>query len=801
MPVLKARYGARDNSHSLLWQSDESISPPLELAGLTDRPYGYDQPGEQWWPSFGCGPVGTWWALWWTTPDNEATRKGMVRSEVLIWPLHEIGEIEDIAPFIEELAGNSLPEPPKDLLESLAESLLEFGGQAPVVVGLDHWPSLVSGLWRRLWPEARSSFSGRIALAPPQGGESIAPPVVYAIPGGRALQWPGRKHIAPGSLIAIPGRGARWLAGASDAGIEELITQCVRHPAELGFVSRLARAADSLERLRQTPDCDTAIGLLRTLIALEPGQGMAELKQEALSTINKGFDHASLTAVLSLANIPEKDVPSERLPLTALVRWVSTQIPQLSLSEAIRFLSKAGPSGTQPWWRDSVRNTLKAGFRCEERIWATQVLQCLGHAQTETALNDLLPSTEQVESRLLAVTDGKQLATDQLPFFRSQCGQRHWSRLHAWGVMTALSAEEAIAAQLAFISDAAPGLAYLVDRLPGDVLIEQAITPVGTPLIALTARRTAREPELLRTLNANVPGWRALWAAHVEAGGSHWPDGASRERLGGELLNSVLTADVHEALIAALAPDLAMMALEHPQREQLWTCLKEPSVSLLLKHTAQALMESCTAGKQLRTPESALADEVVRLTRKGKPSARVITALVSWEVGLDEREVVDWLSKSQGAAWAAAAQELGHGVARRSWARMASEMYRLCRWSIPDLRPGVQACLHLLSWWEQFAFSWYAPAQTREVDMDALSRRLAELGAELAADQATDYWERAGGKRKDISMSSRAEAQWRDATSRARNGGLPDGLKALLAELLKDFPHNPSLQELQQILK
>ena len=84
MTMLRARYGVKDNGHALLWQNDSSVKLPPSLLGLSDRPQGYEQPGEQWWPSVGCAPLSEYWALWWTVPDNSAQRGGMVRSEVAI---------------------------------------------------------------------------------------------------------------------------------------------------------------------------------------------------------------------------------------------------------------------------------------------------------------------------------------------------------------------------------------------------------------------------------------------------------------------------------------------------------------------------------------------------------------------------------------------------------------------------------------------------------------------------------------------------------------------------------------------
>ncbi len=104
---LRVRYGAQDNMHGLMEWEGHPARPPAALLGLTDKPPGSYSPGERWWPSVGCGPVENWWALWWTRPDEQALRGGMVRSDVLLWRLDEVGAVESLLPALETLGGQN----------------------------------------------------------------------------------------------------------------------------------------------------------------------------------------------------------------------------------------------------------------------------------------------------------------------------------------------------------------------------------------------------------------------------------------------------------------------------------------------------------------------------------------------------------------------------------------------------------------------------------------------------------------------------------------------------------------------
>jgi len=184
---FRASYGVKNNSHALLHTNCTESQLPYELLGLTDKPPGTGTLGECWWPSVGCGPIGEWWTLWWTLPDENAERGGMVRSEVMLWPLNEIGLVNDLRPAMKELSGLDISEPNVKVLHCIAEELISGKHEPVVLQDLENWPGYITALWSQLWPSARQNLSMRVVLSPPQGGESISPPWMYCIPQSRGI--------------------------------------------------------------------------------------------------------------------------------------------------------------------------------------------------------------------------------------------------------------------------------------------------------------------------------------------------------------------------------------------------------------------------------------------------------------------------------------------------------------------------------------------------------------------------------------------------------------------------------------
>ncbi len=800
---LRARYGAKDNRHDLLEWEGPALPPP-ELLALTDKPTGHLAPGDRWWPSVGCGPVGSWWALWWTLPDENAHRGGMVRSEVALWRLDAVGSVDDLRPVMSALAGlETIPPSSVELLLAVAEALVSTDTKhPPVLPDLVAWPGIIADLWTRLWPEARRDFSARVALSPPQGGESVAPPCLYGVPGKRILEWSAHQVIALGSAPVQGGRTANWLVGEDDPRLEEVLASCNVRPARLAGLKSVARAADRLDALRQSPSPRQALEFLRTLLILAPDSDTAtNLKTEALRALNQGFPNAHPDFVLSLKNLDPAALPVEGRPDDGLAAWIKRQASDLSLAEATQFLQGLAPKQAQTWWQQAVSQALSTGLANPEPRWAKAALNWLGLSGCASVLDSILPMDKAVETCLFEASSQVEIAKAGLQPLRQQTVQRGWSRLHAWAVMRDLPPREALQTQRTFPHDPLLGLEFLIRRLPGVDVVEEAIATHDPHIIQALAQRTAREPELLMPLYASKPAWLALWAAHVSAGGIYWPEGANRETLGNGLLDAVVDGNEPLGLVAVLAKDLADIALQYSKREELWGKLSLGGSAALLPQVADALIRQCNTALDIPVPERKLAEAVVKQLRDKPPSAKMLAEILSWGVSLSEREVISWLAYPKREEWKPSiAAAVGKAVYTRGWANAANEIFRRCK-SIPELRPGLEACRNLLSWWDQCLLSWSGAVDKSVVpNEDVLVRRVAELGADLAPEELDSIWERAGGKRKDLKDGGTPSARWQEAATLAHKGTLKDGLGGLAQELERIRPYNPDLQELRRLL-
>ncbi len=783
---LRARYGAKDRGHALLhWPAGAGEAPP-ELLGLTDRPPGHLAPGEVWGPAVGCGPVRVWWAVWRTVPDPNAGRSGMVQSEVALWPLEEVGALDDLAPALASLGADVVPLP-QGVLEGAFQALLDMAGvdARPVFSNLEQWPSLLASVWKHLRPEARHSFTARTALTPDAEGHGR--PLLYARPPSRAADWANSKHklIVPVPLQECQA-AVRFLLGDGEPALAELVKACA--PLE-GFraLAHAQRAAQALGRMRAGDPWEGALPLIRALAVLAPRPDRAqELKSEAWGAIASALGEANAGRVLALANVSAEPFLGDELPRAPLAAWVRTRLADLACGDGTTIAQRAIDPAVQGWWRDAVKECIRQGLADPNRVWSTAAIVWMGRSDLVQLLDECLPSGERTEQRLTASLPDAQSAEEDLLLKHAE--RRGWSRFHAAVLRREFSPREALRRQRCFPGEN-QGLRDLVESLPGVDVLQEALEAPDARFTAVLAARTRRESHLLATLDPKEGGWRSVWLAHLEAGGAPWPPGADRTQLAACLLDTVLqrAADA-DTLVRCLASELAEPACRHRGRAQLWNALSSETLRALLPGVAQCFERGLTP--HAAPPESTLREEIKRRATQGTPSVDVALALVRWDEA-DEQQLVAWLSRIHAYQWECAASSLGQEVNRRQWRLAASALYQR------RVTLAVAECWDLLPALERWSAQLSHPHH-RMVSHEDHLKALAELGTKLyEQNEGIAYlWDRAGGKQGQLDFRGPAAVQWHRLVRSADDGALPDGILGLVREMLQDYPHNKQLNRL-----
>lgn len=430
---IRATYGEKNQTHGILvCSADMSLLPPI-LLDLTDKPPGYTSSGEGWGPSVGCGPIGQWWALWWTEPDPLASRAGMVLSQVAMWPLDTIGEVHELCIEMEMLNGGKPITLPSPFVVALVAEALLADASVPVFGNLQLWPGLLVMLWERLWPEARQAFSARVAISPSQGGESVAPPWLFGVDSGRLLEWANSQVIIPsGPETGVASRAARWLMGQPDPVLKELLNSGMSLGSTLGTLRRIARVADHLEALRMVPDAITAIYLLRALLNVSSDrEELKAFKQEAISVLAATAPLALPNVIVSLANISRDQLLDGARLDEIVASWVASVLPNTSLTDADTFLMRLDAGAAQGWWLSAASSAIAEGLRSSSKRWNTFLLGWLSEKLHARFIATLGCITEATEQHLISIMPTATLSATQFLNLRQNASTLGWSGLHA----------------------------------------------------------------------------------------------------------------------------------------------------------------------------------------------------------------------------------------------------------------------------------------------------------------------------------------------------------------------------------
>lgn len=785
---LRARYGAADNKHTLL-SFDGEGELPRALLGLTDKPAGSYRPGDIWWPSIGFGPVGGWWVLWGTRPDNKSIRAGMVISQALLWQIDEISDLEDLTPYIEEIMGGAFSMPAVPLAQAAAQAIIAEYNRAPVIVGLQDWPGLIATLWKRLPKADRETFSGRVVLSPPQlGGDDQC--TLLCTPDDRAAQWPSGRlvHEIPSESIS---RAARWMAGGDDSGIAQ-ITQALSSDTTLGRLDTIARAAERLDAARITPSPENAILLLRSLVLIASDrETLTDLKVEALAVIVAGLESVDASVFKSMANIEDDALPDLGQLKAGMTRWVVHQTSKLDPTDVASVVQALAPGRSRNWWKQTVQSTIEDHLYSAP--WSPALFSWLSCPSCRRAMSAIW-SFDKIEASMIAVAERSGAVASQDPSgVLEACVEFGWSTLHAQVCSRILSTRDALERQLAFPGNPIPGLEWLVWHTDGQQLVAATVELGNDVFAGLVAIRTVSEPGLLSRM-ISEPRWLSLWTQHIIHGGVPWPASVDRAAMCTLLLQEFDNVEVSGVLIQAIGSDLAAQVFEWPRRGALWPRLPDDFV----ERVANVALEKANAGADFSQPEEPLGSRIISTARRSRLTAAGLTLLLQWPAAISERDVLAWIAAMP---MDHGALEIGKRIGERGWSRVAEELYRRSAYDSQAL-PAALECKALLSSWQQFvlAFRGSRAAGTSQENLRAIEDRIVSFGANNAEERLKDMWIRAGGDVSRLSLSIYPRDRWRDAARAASSGALRGGLLALVQQLLDEFPNNEELRDIRAML-
>lgn len=812
MRVELAVYGDRGGGHDLLESSLPERGLPPGLGQKVDRPAGLDA---VWSPFWGCGPVGDWWSLWWGEEDLSASRAGMVRSQVALVPLDQIGRLSRLELLVgvarsrhtcllEALSlDEGMPGEPNEApgLGSLAPLLLGAPEPLRVFLGTEAALEGACSLWSRLWPAARAGFACRVVLGPEQVDRSDEVCFIVA-PASTRPRWRGCRLVDPNQPPSLAQSEAEsWLRGSAAPGIEALLRLVGDVlPSEIGALSKLERLAEAARLLGAGGGVDDAIRGLRALQEIRSVAGRLPDRCAAIrDAIATGLEAADLGPLLALSNVHAEILPQGVEALSrAVAARVGVLLPEATDDEALKLLERQVAPRFQPWWRSAVQEGLRPRLVAPSDTWASALWRWWQARIDAVDWTETLLGDGQAAERSLVQVAPRDLGEALAVRARSLAVARGWPELYA-RILLALEGPENLFTTLrAFSHSPERGIPVLLRARPVETSLRTALSLEWDALTDAVAALTLRSPEVLAALDPRARGWRTLWASRVRQGGGAWDGLTEPERLFHDLIDQAARGDADAATLAErLADGKHGHMLRAPDRETRWGQLPPGLRDLLLQTTADAWLQAAEAGTEdADTPESALANALLaaaraRLSRPGAPGRLVARCLEALPEARSD-EVLAWIRGMRAPMALEVAERAGRALVSREDQDVARALYD-DRERRPDLLLLLRSCAALLTWVQRLLLSplWVAPPTPD------LQRAVAELGSRLMPSGPTEsLWSEADLDASRLSREATGEARWEHAVQQALREAGQDGLWAVVKALRARYPMNPEIEQL-----
>lgn len=790
-PPFFATYGNKENSHSMLTWGNPEVKIPGILAGLTDMQPGMGSLGEQWWPSVGCSPVGDLWALWWTEQDTTAPRAGMVRSKVALWPRDEVGAILDLTPWLQQISGKSIDAPPESMLLAVAQALIFESNKPPIVTALSFWPGILTAIWKQFWPSLREQFSARVVALPLESSHEGNSPVLLGVPPKHVPKWNGHYIIKPDTVYPETAKVAKWLVDKKNTLIDEILSSFVNPPNSLSSLVKTERITNKLEFFLSNRSPEVALSIIRTLSSIEAVSLDARVYADVFKAFANFSQSVSFEFIFSLRNIEAENLPQNKALVRSLENWLCANFNVLTPHEDSLLIDILHDThGALDWWNKAVKQALNRSWSSMKPAQSERAFYILARGGNYfSTLDEIFPVSKEIETCLVEGADKSDIAIMNYKNIALYAAAKQYSRLNAVFLMKTESPDEALNKQMAFLSNPQPGLAYLVEKLDGKVVISYLLKYQAMDLLPFIAERTKKNPTLLLPLSVKNSTWRRLWRAHISAGGRVWPK-TVESLCFSELVEVIISGEDSFGLEAIFLNDLPPFIFTSPNRAQVWDKLANDIRENFLEKVAICLLAAMNTSEQCSPPEPPLQKAIANLIKSTPEGLKPKGLLAALEWGiLDDNTTKNVIERVNAQGFLSVGVNIGKYIQKNQWKKSAQTLNERAKKKI-EFKAAALECQQLLPFLKRF----FSKDSLSSKDAKLL---MTELGAELFTDRLEHLWVRAGGEKKNLpSASATYASQWGSAISMAANGGLPGGLFSLVNIMLEELPHNENLQML-----
>ncbi|NUZ06553.1 effector-associated domain EAD1-containing protein [Piscinibacter koreensis] len=816
MHVEQAVYGEIEGGGHGLRGSSANSAVAASVAARLDLPDGVP-PGVQAWSPFVRGfPCDRHYVLARTFLDSGSSRGGMVLTHALIVNLDDICQVEDLTVLFERLAvstdaipdelsaldigmASSTADFPEDLIGA-ANALAEQQGPA-IRLGVAGFESLVTALWRNLWPSMRRVFAFRLSFGPKDLDVQQGPTIVCT-PEQLRARW--TKHGVINRDIKTPQSvSAAVLCGQRDARPYLVLA------GELGFEATTIEELSKLERLHSlVTGLDGFDDLLKAVRLMDGLSNRTDLgtepKARLIQRIAAQVPMTSCRQLMLMRNLDLPSFPSAK-PLWSAVELAVSKLDFAKAEDAdlVALLEASANSDLAcPAWRGAVTGGLyAAGLRRDSGLWkAIWRWAELSHSAFSAAVRVL--QSDAVTEQLLAQATPKKLQATNVVAALSLFLKKGWLVAHGAALAAMMSPREAAEQQLKvdMQPDSTTGLRLALQHATPDETLKATLDLKDQRLVEICGDLSVMHPEMLAGIRCQDLTEQKVWASAIGKSNSLWSAPSKAVEARDRVLACLGKGNAaFTGLIEALARTPLADLTAAPGRARLWSLIPASHRDLYLRATASGWLNTVVNGDALSAPEPELAHAVLAssdlqlVLQKASVPLGTRLAIVSALPSFAEDAFVGFLTNLMRDGRSlphADAVQLGTLVDSRRWDRAVQYLCDRLADRRYDLKPALQQCASSLSFYQQWRLGISKPS------IEDKWRAFEEVACELypSGPDHEQLWSRAGGKNSDLpGRLQNGTARWHSALRSLRYGGHP-GARDLLSVMCSDFGANERLR-------
>lgn len=843
---FRAIYGDAKGAHDLLSTASAIASEAAQLTRFTDIPS--QAPANTIWQPFLRGfKFKSYYVFIKTFADATASRRGMVLSEAIFYPLVEIISLADIEPLLTAFSATlslaktetrqdfslSVRQPtetarrnlPTGLITLLNEFLEAGVDESLVWLGQDNFPAILAALWHYLLPLQREKLSFRFCFVPQNFG-SHYPSLIYTLP-EMTSRWVAYHRISPpvGKETSASKAVAFLLGEATGAEVKEFFTKLEIEPTDWNSL-RMCQECVAYELRREdgTITVSEFRGLINRITVLSPdkrkgGHYKQDIFRKFCEMLLREGTCTDFFAVSPMDFTPFQN--SEKLLTTSVSDWLRTHLFELSAAELKRIVERAEEIPTQIWGQAVYHSLAESSARLTkpraEILWVWW--------QAENGLFDLLGKNllqnRQANEIIYATCPRRLPPALGAKMVVCALNEQNW-RLAALLYAAYLPSEEAIKQQLknepVGITGQASGLPIICERVPLAAVLEVFLQVADERLLPILVAKLSAHDSLLLQRQLRQTAWQKLTLAMLETGEiAFWNNAPLPQKLVFDILRLQTSGELAEPKLLSFAARSPFASLlNYPERKEVWSYLPFAQRESFLARTAEAwwlLSLEHQQTEQLEVLEQelrqvVLAESTIRqvLSKVDSPVDALLKIFQSTP-SLSEQKCSQLLSCAVEKTWhinSITAIELGRFVSYRQWKDVAKNMLRLVDYHRrSDLRPAVAECAELFRIWDTLFSSTLSGLRQNSVNWSEWNEAFDACLIELYQEGPTqgNLWQRAGGDIAVLLRHCSGRETWRAALQKLRQGGGGQEISTvrIIEEAQRDYPKNEKLRLLKQL--